>query len=186
MSIEYDECVSRLVKVVRDVSRAEWSPTPEKKRLLAISARARELWQTLWLDEGLERAFDTRHREMAPVLDGDGRIAGESENEPTYAEVLNLLCQVAQVAESEAEKLPNSREKPALQIAALGFLHILYQAEQAFPALSNNSQGVREFSVILKRAGIVLSPERVRGALASAVDEFDPHTWPDGIAEIFQ
>lgn len=167
---EYELCIARLIEYVKRARLAPWSPTPAKRAMTALSRKLEELANLLESDP-YALSVEDFHNARA---------------EPDFQTIKHGIHMLAESARLAADDLPNPREKPAIGIAAQGFLHIRHAYGLPQPALSNNSPGVLEFGQVCESAGIPLSPERLRGALAEAFNSFDKYDAPEGISDLFR
>ncbi|MFA7666364.1 MAG: hypothetical protein WCY32_09620 [Burkholderiaceae bacterium] len=170
----YDHGVDRLVEWVKSVheshGRRNWTET--RRRYEAFAQRAEEFANLIAEHEAtdIEEVFERHETEV-------GADGWPIDHEPaTTMKVLKYQIQdLAASARTAASELPTARQKLALPMAAKGFLYLRYDYGFDRPALSNNSEDVRELGRICQLSGIVLSPETVRNALAEAIRTFDPH-----------
>jgi hypothetical protein len=191
---DYERAVARLIERVRLMHKSDWSPTPRRKEIEEMASRIHGLAELL--DKcGLAQAdIENRHNEKGqPVrrvgTDGlpvthDADISFQS-----YKAIIWSLRHLADSAREAAEAMPDPRKKLDIEFAALGFLHLRSQYGFRRPFLSNSSEDVAEFGRIWAAICDVeeppLSPERLRGVLAIALEQFDPHFLTPGIDELF-
>lgn len=174
MSIDrmtYEAGIARLIERVREVHRLdqEHSWTPRRKEYEAFAERAEEFANLIAEQEGsdTERIFDRRGDRVG--LDG---WPVESED-VTLQGLKWQVRELAAAARKAAQELPAPRTKQALPMAARGLLHLWHDCGRARPVLSDGSEIVGELNRVCFQAGIVLSRERLRGALADSLETFD-------------
>lgn len=187
---DYDAAIAKLVARAMPMQAAEYTPTPERKALEGIAEQIEELVERLRDAGSVQHSIEAHHNERVREQGRLVRIgfAQQLGVQSDFAQTLGVMYDLAMSAREAAEILPDAREKTALKFAASAFLHIRYRCEFQLPRFSNTSDDVRDFgevwAKICKCAEPPLSPERLRGALKSAFDEFDPNFVPPGVDEI--
>ena len=103
----------------------------------------------------------------------------------SYSGACMRMCELANSARQAAAEVPNPRRRPALPFAAEAFIWLRYW--NGFPRVSSYVDGtdVEELKCIAERAGIVVSEQRISGALAKAMKTFDRHMVPPHMFEYF-
>lgn len=181
--LDYEQSIAKLIDRVKQIHGSTWSPTPEAKALEALANKLDETIKMMDADTywDIEEAFNQPQ---------PGRIRDDGTKEPDidrsghYSSIRWAMYELAEFARTKKEELPNPKKKHALPFAAIGLLHIMYQAGMARPKLYDQSDAVKELGRICDAANIVLSPERLRGALTKALETFDPLYCDDGVNEI--
>lgn len=166
---DYLRRLDRLVQEIRAVNEADrqWSPTPERKRYEDFAARAEEFAERILGLEctDVEAVHDElRSNDRGEVVNGY----------PCMKSIRQHVLDLAESARVASDRLPNPRARRALPFAALGLLRLRYEFGFPRPALSNSSADVVELDQVCRAAGLVLSRERLRGALAEALSGFKP------------
>ena len=184
MMYDYRESLSRLSERVQKMRQADGSPTAERRELTDLAAdldRVAERLQAgafIWL----QQAFD---RDQRAEIGLDGWPASPDESRANRFAGLRLqIMELAECAKREAESLPDARRRGYLDYCADAFLHIRNECEMPHAVLYDKSEAVADFSAVLNAAGIVLSPERVRGLLAEAQKRFHAFEIPDGLLQL--
>lgn len=192
----YQRGLERLVEYVTHIHEAEskrnderWDRTEHKKRIEKV---ADELKKTADLLSGqsselfdIEMAHDER-RQPTKSVGINGWHSEENELLPSMEAIESLIRDLAESASSAAQRIPHPNTKRALPIAAKGLLHLRYECGFPKPVLSNNSEEVIDLGIVCKKASMVYSPERLRGALSLAIKDFDPTSAERWILELFQ
>lgn len=175
----YEAGIARLIEHVRAMHRNEWSPTSKRKALESIAARIYELADLLD-EQGTNQSDieELHNRPPEPEVGPDGYPVAVDDFGCSYKGTIMYMRDLAKSARRVADELPDPRRKPALPFAAYALLHLRYQHGLERPALSDGGDAVRELRAVCEAAGIHLSSERLRGALAEALHAFDPHFRP--------
>lgn len=178
--LDYEQSIAKLIDRVKQIHEVNWSPTPEAK---ALEALANKLEETIaMMDESayweLEDAFDQPQQGWVRF---DGTREPDIDRSGRYASIRWAMYEVAEFARAKKDELPNPKKKHALPFAAIGLLHIMYEAGKERPKLYDRSEAVKELGRICDAANIALSPERLRGALTEALATFDPLYCDDGV-----
>lgn len=180
----YDAGIARLIARVRRCheSECEQTWTATRRRYEAFAQRAEEFSELMAEHEAtdIESVHDERG-EPVKVPGPDGWPV-EIQDDPEWPSMQGLKWRIRDLADSAriaAERLPGAREKHALPMAARGLLHLRHDCGFQRPALSNESHDVCELDRVCRTAGIILSRERLRGALAESLKTFDS-TFYDG------
>ncbi|MCY0389129.1 hypothetical protein OVY01_18445 [Robbsia sp. Bb-Pol-6] len=181
---EYEAAKIRLARRVRQMASASWTPTPLRNDLTDLADQLEALTARLQTpgaaQDDIERIHDAKSRPfIAPDEEGYPMAVLANHGRLSYAGTLGALDDLVQSARDAIAALPDPREKPAIGFAALQFLHLRFDFERWPVALSNDSSTVTEFGTMCASAGLVLSPERYRGALSAALKGFDPEFNPD-------
>jgi hypothetical protein len=192
---DYERGIGNLIKVVvrvHDASAGKWSPTPLRHEISEIAIKLDKIADLLGHQGSAQRRIESVHDEPeARQIGLDGYPIEESPlntKAGSYQETTWRIRWLADSAREAANRLPNPRQKRALPYAAMGLLHLRQRYDFPRPALSNNSEEVNELDRICRAAGIFLSRERLRGALAQALKEFDGYVRPgyEWISELFK
>jgi hypothetical protein len=165
MRLDYEASAAALAGWLARIKANDWTPTEAAREYRALARQLETVADLLdeprWVD--LESEIET----------GDT-------NAGRYQGAIMRLREIAEEAARMADEYPNARAKPELSLAAAYFLHLWYHAGRERPALYDNSEAVGALADILTAGGYVLSPARVRGILAQALETFDPHLTPPG------
>lgn len=183
---DYEKYKFRLINLVRQLHESDWAPTPEAKRLDALvnqlETTVSELSDCRWMF--LEEAFNS---DLPTETGVDGWPVKQLEDR---AGRFGILCcrlrELAALARSEKENLPNARFRPAGKFAAKGLLHVMYECGLPRPSMYDDGDAVIELEKVCKEAGIFLSRPTLRGLLSKAFEEFDPCHVDSRIAEILK
>lgn len=173
----YDYGVDRLIERVKSVhegeSRGERNWRTEARRKYEELARRADEFAELIREHEATDVEDVFERVEVEV----GRDGWPIEHEPltTMSALRYHVRDLAAAARIAAEELPTARQKLALPMAAKGLLCLRHDYGFERPALSNDSEDVRELDRICRLSGIVLSRETLRNALAEALRTYDPH-----------
>lgn len=103
----------------------------------------------------------------------DSRVTN-GEASRTYATIQEDLEHLRKSAEDAVKQIPDSRAKNALPFAARELLVARDACGLPAAVLSDDSEAVAELDRICRAAGIVLSPQRLRGALSAAARQRQP------------
>lgn len=181
--LDYDKSISNLIERVRLINSAGWSPTPEANALEELEKRLNETIALMDKDAywDLEEVFN---RPSPGAVRSDGSTEPDIDRAGHYASIRWGMYELAEFARRKKDELPHRNKKHALPFAAIGLLHILYQAGKDRPKLYDNSDAVKELERVCKDAGIFLSSESIRGALATSLKSFDPAYQDEGIGDI--
>lgn len=190
---DYERGIKRLIKMVQHVCEAEkeWSPTPLKKDIEKIAATLEETARLLERDGCAQFDIEFLHDERDIPVRAIDLNGWPVENKtiierPSYKAVTWYIRGLAESARVAADQLPNPREKRALKYAARGLLHLMHHCGRPCPSLYDNGAGVQEFKQICECAGMNLSVESYRGALAASLKNFDPYYTEQHYDELFQ
>lgn len=187
----YKRGVGRLIEFIRQVNKATFDVTAHRKEVEAIAQHLEETARLLAGFGPAQMAIELAHNESGEPSERtgvDGRPVRDHAD-PDFCSYLGIRLQVGELAKSAriaAAALPDSREKFALPLAALGLLHLRRDFNYPPPTLYDGSPVVLELDRICRAAGIVLSPERLRGALRGAMDKFDPYFIPLELKKIYR
>jgi hypothetical protein len=194
----YEEGIALLVERLKAMHRSEWSPTPKRKAAEAIAARLDELADLL-AEDGIAQPsiqqFHDQPPQPQPGIDGwpepvvkwvEGFPEPTMNHRDSYSGTIGHMRALAESARQVAADLPNPRTKPALPFAALALLHLRYEHGYPRPTMYEAGDDVHELQRVTEVAGIVLSPQRLRGALTEAWSRFDPAFVPDYIDELIR
>jgi len=186
----YERGIRKLIELVSRIHHnTEWNPTEQKKALEDAANKLEELAELL-LSGPAAYDLETAHDERGipeRVIGLDGFLIEQPESEwPSYQSIKWDIRELAMSARIAAERLPNPRKRHALEFAARGLLYLRH--DYGFPrvTLSNDSADVSELERVCTSAGLVLSPERYRGALAESLKTFDPHFVEPGYESILK
>lgn len=180
---DYDKSISKLANRVRLMHESNWSPTPEAK---ALEELAMQLEQTAALMDRdcywyLEEEFN---KPTLGYVRFDGTREPQIDRSGQFANVRYRMIELADFARQQKNELPNPRKRSAPPFAAVALLHIMYQCGKPRPSLYDNSDAVLALGVVLEKAGICLSKERLRGLLTDALKSFDPCYMNEGIEDV--
>ncbi len=178
MNAEYEAGIQRLIQHLAAMQRDSFNPTPLRKRYELFAQRAEE-FATLIAEFSADDLEDVHAERGRPVREirADGHVV-DVDHDPHWPSLETMRWRVRELAESArvaADRLPSPREKRALPLAVRGLLHLRYDHGFPRPTLSDKSEDVQELARVCEKAGIHLSPERLRGALAEELKTFDPH-----------
>ena len=183
----YDTGVDHLVKRIRALNESGWTPKPKRKEAKALAVRLATLADFLDATGTLQLDLEELHdRPIPPLVGDDGRSRPDAMAESWHISYQGMIWRLRDLAVSArrvATELPNPRAKAALPLAALVFLHLRYRHGFQRPTLYDAGEDVRAFQRVTDAAGMPLSAERLRGALSVALRNFDPHFFPDYLAE---
>ncbi len=180
----YEAAVQKLIARTRDIHAVagEWSPTPLRKELLEVAERIEALSALLDRSGAAQSELERRHkmrRRPEQIIGVDG-YPEPADDAPfaSYEGVRYELRELARSAREAAAELPDPREKRALPFAALGVL--LLRRDYEFPpaVMSDDGADVVELERVCCAAGLMLSRQRLRGALTEARRRFDLHFTP--------
>ncbi len=180
MALDYEASAAKLSEWLAAVRASEWTPTESVRKHRAL---AKQLEAAAAMLEGRQWTFLEYEvdRDQPPETGIDGLpIAASETRAGRYSGTVARLREIAEVSARVADEYPNPRAKPELGQAAGCFLHIWYEAGRPMPAMYDNSEAVTAFKAILDTGRYPLSPERVRGILAKALESFDPSSGPPG------
>ena len=153
--------IDRLISMKRG---GAWSPSPEKKELLAFAARLTQLVND---------------------LDGASSAMEDAQNDALDYEVtLRGMRAMAENALSAAEKLPNARKKHALPFAISCFMHL--RVFNGFPigSIYIESPSFLEFVRICELAKIFISSDSIRVEFGKQALIFDADFYPPSVFEL--
>ena len=181
--LDYERSIPKLTETVGLMHSTKWSPTPEAK---ALELLAKKLDETITLMDRntyweLEEDFNQPIRGRVHL---DGTREPDIDRAGSYAGIRWRMHELAEFARSKKDELPHPNKKHELPFAAMAILHIMYQAGKDRPTLYDNSEAVKELGRVCNGAKIILSPERLRGALAASLESFDPNYMEAGVEEI--
>lgn len=181
--LDYEKSIAKLIERVGLIHTSGYSPTEESK---ALNALAQKLDETIGLmDQDSYWELEDAFNQPSP---GSVRIDGSKEEDVEragrYANIRWGMYELADFARRKKGELPHRNKKHAVPFAATGLLHIMYQAGKDFPKLYDHSEAVKELGRVCNGANIVLSAERLRGALTESLESFDPNYRDAGIDEI--
>lgn len=98
---------------------------------------------------------------------------------------LQAMRDLAQSAKSAREGLLDPRALPAVELAALLFLHLRYRHRQTMPSSYVGHAAVQAFADLLATAsGNERGPDRALTLLKAAMKQFDPFMPPNELSEI--
>lgn len=172
----YEQEISNLIDVVKHMHESAWSPTESRNKIERI-AQALEKVAELLEDGSAQFDIEIFHDkrgipEMVTGLDG-WPVEESAEREwPTYQGIKWEILLLAESAHLTAEQL--SRPEKALAYAARRLLYLRQAYDFNLPKLYNNSLDIKELERVCNAAGIFLSAESYRGALAKALQELCP------------
>lgn len=181
----YTAGITRLAERAQAMNAVKWSPTPEYRAANALARRLSDLADHL--DEGGVLQFDLEELHDRPppsVVGEDGYSRPDALAESlqcSYKETIWRIRDLADSARRLADELPDPRRKPALPFAIMVFLHLRSRYGFPRPALTATGAVVADLACLTKSAGIHLSAERLRNALAEGLKNFDPHLIPPGL-----
>ena len=180
---DFAASLQRLSVRINGMRESDWSPTEEVKRLKGLAADLEGLADRMGAPSfvWLEQAYDA-DEPTCTWLDGYP-IAPSEPRAGRFAALQAQMIELAAAAKREAENLPNPRRREYLDYCADVFLHISNECGMPRPALYDKSEAVTDFAAVCEKAGIALSPERMRGLLAAAMDRFDSNRMPEGLAQ---
>ena len=184
----YERGIQAIIGRMRQIHERDWSPTPLRREIDSIAEELKRMVALLETRSSAQTQIERLHEEPQPTEIGvDGYPIEEPPNRRgTYKSVILELRHLADSAREAASRLPDPREKRALPFAAMALLHLRYELGYQRPAVSNNNEVVRELDRVCREAGIVLSRERLRGAMADALKNFDPCGTPPGVDAIIR
>lgn len=174
----YDAGIARLIARVKlcHESEGEQTWTETRRRYEAFAERAEEFADLIFDHEATDIEFVHDERGKPVKVPGADGWPVEIQDDPEWPTMQALKWRIRDLAESAriaAERLPGARERFALPMAARGLLHLRHDCGFSRPALSNESDDVCELDRVCRSAGIVLSRERLRGALSASLSTFD-------------
>lgn len=175
----YEDGIAALIRRVKVMHSAGWSPTPQRKAAEAIAAKLSEAADLLDAQGVAQFDIENAHDEPEPVGIGpDGMPQPAQSWGCSYKATVMHMRSLAETARRVADELPSPQKKHAAPFAALVLLHLRYR--HGFPRPSTYAQGaeVAELGRVLEAAGIVLSEERRHNILSDALKTFDPHYFP--------
>ena len=178
--LDYEASAGELSKWLATVRTSEWTPTESANRHRDLAKKVEAVVDLLdrqcWLF--LEDEVDG---DPPPETGLDGLPIVTSEtNAGRYQGTILRLREIADTATRIANEYPNPRAKPELVQAAKYFLHIWLESEKNRPILYDKGGAVTDFKAVLDAARYVVTPSRVRGILAEALKDFNPHYHPPG------
>lgn len=170
--LDYEKSIDRLIERVKLINTSDWKPAQEIKELGDLINQLKNLAAMMDMDcyWDLEEEFNQPQENWQ----SDGTTGPKIERAGFYSSLRWKLLELAEFAAKKKESLPNPRQRHALPFAAKGLLHIMRECNMDRPALYNDSKSVQELKRICEAAGIVLSNERLRGALSEALADFSP------------
>lgn len=181
--LDYEKSIAKLIERVCLIHTSGYSPTEEGKALDALAQKLEETFALM--DQAKYWELEYAFNQPGP---GSVRIDGSKEEDieraGRYANIRWGMHELAKFARRKKGELPHRNKKHAVPFAATGLLHIMYQAGKGCPKLYDNSEAVRELGRVCEGAGIVLSAERLRGALTASLESFDPNYRDAGIDDI--
>lgn len=180
--LDYNESISRLIAKVSAIHNSEKDTahrTKEAKRYRALADKLDDTARQLDQDHYsyLEEAFD---QPLPSYTNIDGTTTKGPFREVRYKGIYWALRDLAEFARRTSKEVPSSRKRFAAPFAAMAFLHILYDAGKPMPTLHNHSDATKALQELCEKAGVILSPERTRGLLSDALNDFDPLHFPFG------
>jgi hypothetical protein len=164
----YEAAFERIVAEVARRAKSEWSPTPKAKRLGALATRIDKL-----VDELRHVSLDRGSIEREHDYPGGCDPRSADARPGAYKAALVRMAELADSARRVQAALPSPRKRRALPFAALAYLHLRRDYDCQRPTLYDAGFDVREFGRLCRQAGLHLSDERLRGALADALRAFD-------------
>jgi hypothetical protein len=163
----------RSALAVDDSKRGGAGLTKKRKELNSIAA------ELVDLADALERAWDDLEEVHDRALPSGGA---------TFKGSLWHMRHLAESARTAANELPSSRQRRDVTYAAEAFVYLRRHYGFARPSRYDESEDVAQLRNILIKAGIPLSPERVRNLIAQALArlDLDPHLHPEHLRELLQ
>jgi hypothetical protein len=178
----YEIGIARLIARVREVHEIDhshsWTPRPRAYEQLA--EKADEFAELMAEFEGTDAEYVFDRLDEAEQIGLDGWPVSEPEGGPEPGRYQGLKWRIRELADAArlaGKRLPGPRTKQALPIAARGLLHLWNDCGFSEPVLSDGSEIVGELNRVCCGAGIFLSRERLRGALAESLATFDRHEY---------
>lgn len=182
--LDYEASIAKLVEKLRQMERADFDTTAQKKQLNDLSERLRIMADELASPKYcfLEEDFET------PATGLDGWWAEDPESlKGSYGILLYELKKLSEIAGCHALGLP--RKKPRfeplkIRYAAAVYLHLNYIANSDPPSFYESSKEVLSFKVICERAGLVIDKSTAKNYLWAASLAFRWHEEPEGFLDI--
>jgi hypothetical protein len=165
-----DAARARLSERIRSMHKAQFDMAEHRRKLLRLAAQTEALRDALGGDtveqEAIEAEFDAVH--------GTGG----------FQTTISRLNDVFDAARQAAAALPPAQSRPAVRLAVSTLLHLA--ALDGEPRPSGYAQGsfVPDALSVLKDAGVVVTADAVRKALAIAWDTFDTTCPPPDVAAL--
>ena len=178
--LDYTESINRLIARVSAIHKAEKDTSHRTSEARSYCDLADTLDKTAELlnDDRYLYLEEMFNQPLGDYVDFDGKVTRGPFREVSYKGIYWSLRDLAEFARRTAKDVPSSRKRFAAPFAAMAFLHILYEAGKPMPTLHDNSDATKALQELCEKAGVILSPERIRGLLSDALKDFDPLYFP--------